>query len=182
MHGAASDNWFLLKETNMLFRTLLAILLTSSFAAAQDATLETLLKEVHALRIALEHSNQIGPKVQIALARMQLQEERVRNANRQLQDARERAGDLQRKLAETADRVKQVEAQQTQTVDPNARKQMDLELSAMKMELGQLGTLDQQVRAREAEANSVVLSEQAKWNEVNDLLTSIERMLAPIQP
>ena len=167
-------------------RSLFAALLTSSFAtaqaAAQDATLETLLKEVHALRIALERSNQIGPKVQIALARMQVQEERVRNASRQLQDARDKVRDVQNKLAQLADHIKQTETLQAQTADPNARKQMDLELLGGKAELGQLGTLEQQFRAQEAEANSLVLSEQAKWNEVNDLLTSIERMLAPMQP
>jgi DNA repair exonuclease SbcCD ATPase subunit len=167
-------------------RSLLAALLISSFAVAQepaqDATLQTLLKEVHALRIALEHSNQIGPKVQIALARMQLQEERVRNASRQLQDARDKIANVQNRLAEGADRIKQAEAQQAQTVDPNHRKQMDFELSTMKAELGQLGTFEQQLRAKEAEASSLVFSEQAKWNEVNDLLTSIERMLAPMQP
>jgi predicted phage tail protein len=168
--------------------SLFAALLTSSLAAAQDpagsqdATLQTLLKEVHALRIALERSNQIGPKVQIALARMQVQEERVRNASRQLQDARDRIRNVQNKLAETADHLKQVEALQVQTVDPNARKQMDLELMGGKAELGQLGTLEQQFRAQEAEANSLVLSEQAKWNEINDALASIERMLAPMQP
>jgi uncharacterized phage infection (PIP) family protein YhgE len=167
-------------------RSLLAALLISSVALAQepvqDATLQTLLKEVHALRIALERSNQIGPKVQIALARMQLQEERVRNANRQLQDARDSLVHYQTKLAEIADHIKQVEARQTQTVDPKERKDMDLELLATKAQMGQLSTLEQQVRAKEAEASSLVLSEQAKWNEVNDLLTSIERMLVPVQP
>jgi hypothetical protein len=166
--------------------SLLALLLSSSLAPAQeparDDTLQTLLKEVHALRIALEHSNQIGPKVQIALARMQLQEERVRNANRQLQDARERIKDTEGRLATFNDRIKQAEAQQTQTVDPKERKQMDVELASAKAELAQLGTMQQRYRADEAEANSQVLSEQAKWNEVNDLLTSIERMLAPMQP
>jgi len=171
---------------SLLTRSLLPALLISGTAVAQepaqDATLQTLLKEVRALRIALERSNQMGPKVQIALARMQLQEERVRNANRQWQEARDRAANIQNKVAELGDRIKHVEAQQAQTVDPNLRKQMDLDLMATKGELAQLGTLDQQMRAREAEAGSVVLSEQAKWNEVNDLLTSIERMLAPIQP
>jgi septal ring factor EnvC (AmiA/AmiB activator) len=163
-------------------RILLAVLFSSSFAVAQDATLQSLLKEVHALRIALERSNQIGPKVQIALARMQLQEERVRNANRQLQDARDKITNVQNRQAEVADHVKEAEARVAQTIDPNTRKQMDFDLSTMKAELGQMGTFEQQLRAKEAEASSLVMSEQAKWNEVNDLLTSIERMLVPIQP
>ena len=167
---------------------LFALLLTSSLALAQESqetTLQTLLKEVHALRIAMEHSNQIAPKVQIALARMQVQEERVRNANRQLQDARNR---IRRALRIKAGRkwtitwLNRRKPQQAQTVDPTTRKQMDLDIQASKAELAQLSKLEQQSQAQEAEANSQLLNEQAKWNEVNDLLTSIERMLAPVQP
>jgi len=59
---------------------------------------------------------------------------------------------------------------------------MDLDISGMKEELEHLGVLEQQVRAREAEANSLLLTEQARWNEANDLLTSIERVLTSQQP
>lgn len=170
-----------------LMRNLLVALLVSSFAvaqepaASQDSTIQALLKEVHALRIALERSNQIGPKIQIALARMQLQEERVRNATRQLQDARDKVADIQTKRTSGAERTKQLETQQAQTVDPSARKQMDLDLLEMKAWIDRMGLLEQQARAKEAEANSLLLSEQARWNEANDLLTSIERMLAQPQ-
>jgi hypothetical protein len=168
----------------MLFRSLVVVGFTIPFAAAQaqEDTLQTLLKEVHALRVAMERSNQIAPKVQIALARMQLQEERTRNANRQLQDVRNQITDVQNKMSEIADAAKRVEARQAQSTDPNERKQMDLELAAQKAELGQLSAQEQQFRAKEAEASSLVLSEQAKWNEVNDLLTSIERVLLASQP
>jgi hypothetical protein len=82
-------------------------------------------------------------------------------------------------MAQISDDVKRVESRQAQSVDPTERKQMDLELAAQKGELGQLGTLAQQIQAKEAEASSLLLAEQAKWNEVNDLLTSIERLLVP---
>jgi len=170
-----------------LMRILLVALLTSSFAvaqepaASQDATIQALLKEVHALRIALESSYQIGPKIQIALAKMQLQEERVRNATRQLQDARDKVADFQTKRASGVEHIKQLETQQAQIVDPIARKQMDLDLLEMKAQIDRLGILEQQARAKEAEANLLLSSEQARWNEANDLLTSIERMLAAPQ-
>ena len=142
----------------VLTQRLFALLLTSSLAVAQESqetTLQTLLKEVHALRIAMEHSNQIAPKVQIALARMQVQEERVRNANRQLQDARNRLRDVENKQADISDRIKQTETQQAQTVDQNTRKQMDLEMQALKAELAQFSKLEQQSQAQEAEARVV---------------------------
>lgn len=168
--------------TRSLFAALLTPFLAAAQEPAQDATLQTLLKEVHALRIALERSNQIGPKVQIALARMQLQEERVRTANRQLQDARNKIVDAENRLAKLGDNIKQAETQQAQSVDPKERKELDLQIAAGKAELAYLAAEQQQFRAQEAEANSLLLAEQAKWNEVNDLLTSIERMLVPSQP
>jgi hypothetical protein len=48
-------------------------------------------------------------EIQIVLARIQLQEERVRNATRQLQDARDRLTDTQTKKTELADRTRQLE-------------------------------------------------------------------------
>jgi hypothetical protein len=172
-----------------LVRTSIAVLLTACFAAAQqaegvsqDAPIQALLKEVRALRIAMEQSNQIGPRIQIVLARIQLQEERVRNATRQLQDARDKVADIQTRKATVADRMKQFETQQAQTVDQNTRRQMELELNEMKAEIERANALEQQFRAREAEANSLLLTEQGRWNEANDQLTSIERALAPRLP
>ena len=57
--------------------------------------------------MALEYSNQMGPKIQIALARMQLQEERVRNVTHLLQDARDGIASIQTNRAECIDRIKQ---------------------------------------------------------------------------
>jgi len=179
------------KEIDMpvtLIRGLLTAVLASSFAVAQepaashDETIQALLKEVHALRVALERNSQIGPKIQIALARMQLQEQRVRNATQHLQEIRDRTAEIQRKRTETAERIKQFETVQAETIDPNARKQMDLDFSEMKAQVERLGTLEQQLREKEAEANSVLLGERTRWNEANDALTSIERMLGVTQP
>ncbi len=140
-------------------RCSIAVLLSSCLALAQEpanvsqeATIQALLKEVHALRVALEQSNQIGPRIQIVLARIQLQEERVRNATRQLQDARDKIAEIQTKGTESADRIKQFEAQQAQTVDPNVRKQMEFDLIEMKAAIERLNTVDQQYRAKESEA------------------------------
>jgi hypothetical protein len=171
-----------------LIRSSFLVLLTSSAVVAQQpadvsqaATIQALLKEVHALRLALEQSNQIGPRIQIVLARIQLQEERVRIATRQLEDARDKAADIQTKRTENADRIKLIEAQQAQSVDSNAKKQMEFDLSEMKAGIERLSVLEQQFRAKEAEASSLLTAEQGRWNEANDMLKSIERALASTQ-
>jgi hypothetical protein len=172
----------------LVIRFSIGALLASSFATAQepadpskDTTIQALLKEVHALRIAMEQTNQIGPRIQIILARIQLQEERVRNATRELQDARDRLADTQTKKTELADRARQLEMPQHQSTDPNARRQMDFELAELKATVERMGVLEQQLRVREAEANSLLVNEQGRWNEANNMLTAIAHALATAQ-
>jgi hypothetical protein len=168
------------KEFDM--RASLLTLLIAGFvipASAQENTLETLLKEVRALRIAMERSNQIAPRIQIALARIQLQEERVRNAARQLEAAREALAHAEIRRTELVDRVKTGEKIAAQTTDPKERQAFTQEMEMMTAEIERMKTLDQQLRAKEAEASALLLNEQARWNEASDLLTSIERALTP---
>lgn len=146
-------------------------------AAQPDTTLQVLLNEVHALRIALEKSNQIGPRIQIALARMQFQEQRVRDAARQVEAARGEVINLQSTRTRLEDSIKTYENRQGQIVDPATKTAMEQAVTSVKAELERLTAQEPQLRAREAEANSALSSEQAKWNEINDVLVSMERVL-----
>ncbi|MBI2680619.1 MAG: hypothetical protein HYX25_06380 [Candidatus Solibacter usitatus] len=56
-------------------------------ALAQDAQQSTLQ--------ALERSNQLAPRIQIALARIQFQEERVRRATRRMETAHDEVANAQ---------------------------------------------------------------------------------------
>lgn len=144
----------------------------------QEATLQVLLNEVRLLRTALERNNQIAPRIQIALARMQFQEERVRSATRELNSLREQLSNFSNRRTEIASRIKNVEDQINQTTDQNLRKSYENQVAQTKTELEFLATTEQTMRAREAELSSTLNNEQAKWNEVNDLLTTFERGLA----
>jgi GTPase involved in cell partitioning and DNA repair len=167
-----------------MMRSLILLFLTPCFAFAQqppDATIQALLKEVHALRVALEQSNQIGPRIQIVLARIQLQEERVRSATRQVQEARDHLAELQSRRAEVGDRIKQAEVQVAKTTDPNLRKQMEFDLREQNLGMERMNAMDQQIRIKEAESSSLLATEQGKWNEASDTLKAIERSLIPPQ-
>jgi len=79
----------------------------------------------------MEQSIRSAPEIQIVLARIQIQEERVRNATRQLQDARDKVTDIQARRATVADRMKQFETRLAQNVDQSWRKQTEFELNEM---------------------------------------------------
>jgi hypothetical protein len=143
----------------------------------QETTLQTLLNEVRALRLALERANQIGPKIQIGLARMRFQEERVRGITRQVESAHNDVSNAQNQRSQLADNVKGLENRVNQAADPTARKQLEYDIESMKAQMEFL-SIEQQGRGREAELNVLLQNEQAKWNEINDQLVSFERALS----
>lgn len=171
----------------MLSRIVLSLIVYAVFTAsaqtpasssAQPTTLEVLLNEVRALRLAIERTNQFGPKIQIALARMQFQEQRVRSLTQQVESANREVSSIQMKRGELADRIKLSETQPNSIADPASRKQMEYELAQAKAELERLNAVEQQFRSRESELNVLLQTEQAKWNEINDQLVSFEHALS----
>jgi hypothetical protein len=159
-----------------------ALLLASlaNQAPAQDAqqtTLQALLNEVKLLRAAVERSNQLAPRIQIALARMQFQEERVRSATRRAESAHDELSNTQRRRAELADILKHLESRQSLALDANARKEVEDQTASIKAEWEKFSRIEEQLQARDGESLAALQSEQTKWNEVNDQLVSLERGL-----
>src|SRR5688500_6840635 len=62
--------------------------------------LPALLEEVRGLRTALEQMSTAGPRVQLALGRLQLQEARMNTTIKRADDARTRLAQLQREQVE----------------------------------------------------------------------------------
>src|SRR5262245_10383882 len=70
--------------------------------APGDPTIQALLVEVRALRVAMEQMASAGPRIQLFTARLQLQETRVNNMIRRLDGVRDQLLSLREDLA-TAD-------------------------------------------------------------------------------
>src|SRR6478672_11002828 len=64
--------------------------------AQQEDVLPALLVEVRGLRAAMEQMASAGPRVQLALGRVQLQEQRVNNLLRRLEESRTHLAEAQR--------------------------------------------------------------------------------------
>jgi hypothetical protein len=113
----------------------------------------SLLTEVHALRIALEQSATVTPRVQLTLARLNIEEQRIAQLAAQLDQVR-------RELS-----VALLESQK---------------LSDLLPELSAESRLEQQLRTRENDAAQALTTEQARWMDLNSRLDELERLLAPI--
>ena len=157
---------------------LTSILLCLCFVARAQApasdgqTLQHLLSEVHQLRIALERSTQIGPRVQIDIERLKLQQELVARVARQLDEVRR---DLDHHRSEQP-KIQQ-RLQEFRQQDPQQQKDMKVLSTHLKLDAEQTERSLQQLQTREGELVSQLQSERARLTELNDRLDQIERAL-----
>lgn len=146
-----------------------------------DAAIQALLVEVKQLRLALERSAVVAPKIQVTLQRLQLQQEQVSRLSRQLEELRDRLAQAALDSGRLAAETKQAEARLTQEVDPARRKiiedQIRVANNRLEMEREQQSVHEASQRARESELSGRLHSEQAKLDELNDRLNALERML-----
>ena len=114
------------------FLALAALLCPMSVAqtgsAPDNATLQSLLAEVHQLRIAVERATSVLPQTQLLLQRAQLQQKHVETASRQLEQLRDEMAKSAAQNAQTAGHAKTLEAIVNQEQDPNRRREMEDEI------------------------------------------------------
>ena len=144
---------------------------------AGDPTLQALLAEVHQLRLALERSTLIGPRIQIVVERMKLQQDVVSRLSRQADDARREAEAVGPAIGRMTAGLKEIEAAQLTQTDPEARKRSDLEARQVKFEMERMQQIEQQARARLTDLESRIRTEQANLDVLNDKLNQIEKAL-----
>jgi SMC interacting uncharacterized protein involved in chromosome segregation len=148
----------------------------------EKATLQALLTEVRQLRFALERSTSVLTRIQLALQRLQLQQERVDRLSKQLQDSHtQTAGTLDRK-AHLVTAVQQFESRISQEQDPTRRKGLELEMKGLTVELEELTVREQREQAQEIQFSGQLQTEQAKLGELSDQLNELDKKLQQDQP
>lgn len=140
-------------------------------------TLQTLLAEVHQLRLALEHSSKIVPLIQITVERLKLQQDQVARVTRQLEDIRRELDHFRSEQPKIQQRLQSLDNNASQITDPRQRKELDEVLKISKLEAEQSEKSAQQLQARESELMSQFQAEQTKLTELNDRLDQMERAL-----
>jgi hypothetical protein len=170
---------------------LLFVTLGQPSAQAQttsDGTIQALLAEVRQLRLALERSAVVAPRIQLTLHRMQFQQEAVSRVSRQLEDIRSQmAGSAsveEKEIANIRAHMKEVEARSAQELDPARRKVLEDEVSRLRQRLEKGAEKTDQQRlneaqqiARASELAGRLQTEQAKLDELGERLNTLERLL-----
>ena len=147
--------------------------------SAAAASLDDLLAEVRMLRSEINQAAGASVRTQLFVARLQLQEQRVNAVVRQLAEVRGRLTSAQQGQAIMRERLTATEEGQSR-LPPEDRS--DDQIRALKLQLEQQQSQEQELRAQEAALSSTVAAEQSRWTDFNNRLDGLERSLPAVTP
>jgi chromosome segregation ATPase len=140
-------------------------------------TLAALLVEVRGLRAAMEQMASAGPRVQLAMGRLQLQEQRINTLLRQVETIRGNLADKQRHEREMTQQLMSM-ADEMPNAKPDVRQAMEEQTQAFKRELTLLSPEILRLQAEETALSQQIANEQGRWSDINKNLEDLERALA----
>ncbi len=149
-------------------------------APAQEP-IPALLSEVRQLRIAMEEMASTGPRVQLVLGRLQLQEQRINNMLHRLETVRQEIELIQNENDEQQRMLKSFETEAAGVVEPRQRRDFEEQARVIKSRLNGTVARLQQRQAEESALSADIGSEQARWNDFNGRLEELERALGKKQ-
>jgi predicted nucleic acid-binding Zn-ribbon protein len=150
--------------------------------------LPALLTEVRGLRVAMERMASAGPRVQLALGRLQLQEQRVNNLLRRLETVRSSLGAAQREEGEGRRNIAGFEDKLKSSMTDLATgkhapgiedqvKQIEGLLLQMKQRQAGMVAEVQRLQLEESGVAQEIAAEQGRWTDINQRLEDLERTL-----
>ena len=144
---------------------------------SETVLIQAMLAEIRELRLALERSTTIMPKMQLAIARVQMQQERVDRRERELQLVRDQLATEALTKDRSQATLRQYEDQARQAADPATRKQFEEAASALRTDLDQQSAREQQMQIRQSDSMNLLKIEQSKLNELTDSLDKLDKAL-----
>jgi hypothetical protein len=153
---------------------------TPQTAPATDLT-AALLAEVHELRLAMERSATVAPRVQLTLARLNIQEQRTVVLSRQLDQTRQEQANALLETKKLSSELEDVQKALQTSLDPSQRRGYEFEEQGLKRKLGQQAAIEDRLRGREADAAQLLSAEQSRWIDLNSKLDELEQLLGPVR-
>jgi uncharacterized coiled-coil protein SlyX len=151
-----------------------------SAAKPTEAAPDALLQEVRALRDDIQRYAGATIRVQLLLARLQLQEQRINSMGAQVAEVRNQIAGNARQQAEMADKVKRY----TSLLDnpaagfpPEQQKDIQNSIPVWRVDLQRFQAEGQRLAAQEADLSSQISTEQARWMDFNTRLDELEKSL-----
>jgi len=146
--------------------------------AKTEDMLPALLEEVKGLRAAMEQMASAGPRIQLFVGRLQLQESRMNAMIRRLESVRDRLAAEQEVLTRAVDEVKRFEAALASATTQIPREELNQMLPQARRSAEERKAAVARLAAEEAQLTQDLTAEQGRWNDINQRLDELERMLA----
>jgi chromosome segregation ATPase len=154
--------------------------LPSAFGQATPTdphTLQALLAEVRQLRQDLQTASVSTQRTQILLFRLQIQEATVARMERRFDEAHSNLVQTQFELKRLGSEIKLREDTRSDTQNAGDRKELEEVLPRLKAEFESLKSTEQQLLARESEAEQELRAEGAKLNALEGQLDMVDKSL-----
>jgi hypothetical protein len=146
--------------------------------APDQDVLPALLIEVRGLRAAMEQMASAGPQVQLALGRLQLQEQRVNNLLRRIESVQNDAAGALQEADRAAQEFARVEsALKSGRIPPEEREHLEGVLPQFKAAQAQALARVQRLQVEESGMTQELATEQGRWTEINQRMEELERAL-----
>jgi hypothetical protein len=136
-----------------------------------------LLVEIRGLRAAIEQLASSNARIQLAIGRLQIQEQRVNALLRQQTEVRQKLADAERQQSEDEARLADLQDVVGTISQPGERQAMTQEIGVLKAMVSAGYTALQKMRADEAEVAGLASTEQGRWTVINQELDSLDRAL-----
>jgi chromosome segregation ATPase len=170
--------------------TLVAALAAPSLAAAQSGAapaapdvLRELLVEVRGLRAAMERAATVGARIQLLVARVQMQEQRIAELSRRAVTVREELGKVDATVGQFSAMLKQFErADSSGRLPPEEQRSMEGMIEMQKQQIAIAEKRRQDLLGEEALLAQQINADQSRWSDVNNQLDELERSLTPRKP
>jgi hypothetical protein len=171
---------WVLAGTGLIGIGLVASVAAQGARTQESDVLSALLTEVRGLRQAMEQMASAGPRVQLALGRLQLQEQRVNTMIRRLETIRGEVAKAEKEQAQSQAQLAQFEGMFKQNpgdVEPGKPNPMAGMLEAFRQGAAASETEIQRLQVEEAQLQQQIAAEQGRWSEINRALEDLERTL-----
>lgn len=150
-------------------------------ASTDSQTLQAILAELRQLRHDLQTTSAMAARAQIALYRLQRENEAVARATQHVSDARQRVAQLEDARNHKAQDIEQDHAAVNHSNETNAQRDFEeVVLPRLKSELELLQRQEQEGRAEQAQAEQQLRDEQVKLDGLNDLLDRYNNALEEV--
>ena len=154
------------------------LLFPAGARAQTPDVLGELLKEVRGLRLAMERAATVGARIQLLVARVQMQEQRITELSRRAVAVREELSKLDAGIAQFSSLMKRVGDGGT-ALSEKERADLEANTDHFRAQLAASEKRRQELLNEEAMLSQQLSADQGRWTDVNNQLDQLERSLTP---